>query len=100
MLNDHYEFTIGNRFLSALINADLSGLDDREERQFNAFIANLPVSGGTWDVDSTENNTNLTWCDVSGFIDNCSVARLYFYNAELPTIQPEQRSEDGEYLLY
>jgi len=37
--NDYFEYRIAGNFLPALINGDLSGLDDDEVNQFDQWIA-------------------------------------------------------------
>jgi hypothetical protein len=95
-LNDYYYFTVGSHFLSAIINADCSGLDDSDERALNDFIANLPPAavGGTWDVEDYE--THFNRCEVTDLHSDCVNVSLHFYNPEL--VVP--RSGDEENLLY
>ena len=45
-----YEYTIPTFYLGALINGDISGLSDEEERELNTFLESLP-GNGHWDYD-------------------------------------------------
>lgn len=97
-LNDYYYFTIGSHFLSAIINADYSGLDDAEERQLNDFLANLPPAavGGVWELDDDEFETHFDCCEVTDLHSDCVNVSLHFHNPELIV----QASGDEENLLY
>ena len=86
---DHYEFRIAEHYLSALINADTSGMDDAEERQFNEWVESAQsgicegFTVGHWcDVDGSGEDWGR--CDVTGlFAMRCTV-RLMIYRTGVP----------------
>ena len=81
-LNDFYEYTIGSHFLSAIINSDCSGLDDRDEWFLDEFLANLPPAavGGSWDVQDGE--AEFALCEVTNLYSDCVTVKLHFHNPE------------------
>ncbi len=82
---DHYDYRIGEHYLSALINGDESGMSDAESAKFDAWIetaqSNATESGftvGHWcDVE----NSGEDWgrCEVSGLFDMRVTVRLMVY---------------------
>ena len=97
-LNDFYNYTIGSHFLSAIINADCSGLTDEDERQLDDFLANLPPAavGGVWELQDDEYETDFARCEVTDLMSDCVNVNLHFHNPELVV----QASGDEENLLY
>ena len=83
MLNDYYEYTISETFASALINQDLSGLDDNEESQLDAFLDSAPqgLIAGTFVIEDGE--PSFERCDICDLRANCVTLRLYFHNETL-----------------
>lgn len=76
---DEYEYRIGTHFLSALINADLSGLTDEEEAELDAFERRAHEehgTGGSWIVPGDDSDTDFGTCDVS---DMASDTRTVVY---------------------
>lgn len=64
---DYYEFSIGEHFVSAIINGDYTGLNDEEEKQLNDFLADY--TDGHWGHE-----------DLIGFSDDyrtCEVCNQY-----------------------
>jgi hypothetical protein len=83
MLNDYYEYRISETFASALINQDISGLDDNEERQLDAFLDSTPqgLIAGTFVIEDGE--PSFERCDICELHANCVTLRLYFHNETL-----------------
>jgi hypothetical protein len=73
---DYYQYNISQHYASAIINGDESGLSPAEISDLNAFMAELPVSNGHFDVIGDESNFAL--CEVSNLHDDCLTFRLYF----------------------
>lgn len=82
-MRDRFEFTIGKRFLPALINRDDSGLEPDDLAALMAFErkawGNLPVNvgGSHWSVD-VDDCTNFARCEVSGLMDDVADVALEF----------------------
>lgn len=79
---DHFEYKIAKYYLSALINSDLSGLEDEEvdalttfeqNAHFNAEVAGFTV--GHW-ADDSDDDTNFARCDVTGLYADVATVRL------------------------
>jgi hypothetical protein len=83
MLNDYYEYAISETFSSALVNQDISGLDDNELRQLDAFIGSVPqgLMAGTFVIEDGE--PNFERCEICELHANCVTLRLYFHNETL-----------------
>lgn len=83
---DKYEFRICGHFLSALINADESGLEDGEARELSdwcdAIRADIPAgfSPGHWSSDSEESDD---WgrCAATGLFAMRAAVSFHFYRA-------------------
>ncbi len=73
---DYYQYEISAHFASAIINGDYSGLTDKEIKEIDLFMDNLPVKNGHFDL--VEGEDNFSECEVSGLFDDCIEARLYF----------------------
>lgn len=73
---DYYQYEISGHFASAIINGDESGLSPDEISDLNAFMADLPVNNGHFDV--MEDASNFAHCEISGLYDDCLTVRLYF----------------------
>lgn len=85
---DSYDYRIAEHYLSALINGDMSGMDDAEIEEFDtwhdAALQNARAAGftiGHWsDVDGSGEDWGR--CDVTGlFAMRCTV-RLMVYRRE------------------
>jgi hypothetical protein len=74
---DYYTYQIGGHYLSALMNGDYSGLDDQESQQVDAFLNNLPVNKGHFDVMDLD-NSSFSICEVCGLYSETYEVRLYF----------------------
>ena len=78
----HYEFNISGHYASAIINGDYSGLDDKEERELNAFLDSIPDDAkgrGHWDgFGEDEDYQGFSRCDVCGMMSDCYTARYMF----------------------
>jgi hypothetical protein len=83
MLNDYYEYTISETFSSALINQDISGLDDNEVHQLDGFLDSAPqgLIAGTFVIEDGE--PSFERCDICDLHANCVTLRLYFHNETL-----------------
>jgi hypothetical protein len=80
-----YNSRIGSHFLSALINADQSGLTDKEARDFSAWEADARAVArragytvGHWDAD-TDNAQEFARCDISHEMGNVCPVALHVY---------------------
>ena len=82
---DSYEFKVAGHFLSALINADESGMSDEESAEFNAWeesarqnARNSGFTIGHWSCDSEESDE---WgrCDVTGLFAMRQTVKLHVY---------------------
>ena len=80
---DRFEFTIGKRFLPALINLDGSGLEPADLAAIMAFErkawGELPANAGSnhWTVD-VDDCTRFARCEVSGLMDDVADVALEF----------------------
>ena len=85
MLNDYYEFTISETFLSAIFNGDESGLDDWESRVLGQFLECLPSEavGGVWEIADDEFEAHFERCEITHLHSNCVTICLHFHNATL-----------------
>jgi hypothetical protein len=85
MLNDYFEYSIADHFLSAIVNNDYSGLEDSEEKQLKAFLdyvySNTAIVNSAWDWE--ENDTDYTRCEVCNLYANCALVKLRFHNPDL-----------------
>ena len=73
---DYYQYEISGHYASAIINGDESGLSPAEISDLTAFMADLPVKNGHFDV--MEGESNFARCEVSGLHADCLNFRLYF----------------------
>ena len=73
---DYYQYSISEHLASAIINGDESGLSPEEISDLNAFMDELPVKNGHFDVMGDE--SNFARCEVSGLHADCLSFRLYF----------------------
>jgi hypothetical protein len=73
---DYYQYSISEHLASAIINGDESGLSPDEISDLNAFMDELPVKNGHFDV--MEGESNFAHCEVSGLYDDCLTFRMYF----------------------
>jgi len=74
---DRFEFTILNHFLSALINENISGLNDEEEKQFSAFESTARQGKtGHWVVDT--DCENFAKCEICGLLGEVSDVAFMF----------------------
>ena len=73
---DYYQYEISEHLASAIINGDESGLSPVEISDLTAFMADLPVKNGHFDVMGDE--SNFARCEISGLHDDCLTVRLYF----------------------
>lgn len=73
---DYYSFDVAGVFAPALINGDLSGLTDSEEKDFEAFLANAPAEIEHWGCDGEAEN--FTVCEVCGMHAMCIEVKGYF----------------------
>ena len=73
---DYYQYDISEHFASAIINGDESGLSPVEISDLTAFMADLPVKNGHFDVMDGE--SSFARCEISGLHADCLNFRLYF----------------------
>ena len=76
-IKDTYSFAIGSHFAPAIINDDYSGLEDREERLLNNFLAGVSeeLGFGIWEVAHAE--SEFARDEVTGLMADCV---LFFYH--------------------
>lgn len=75
MKTDYYDYRIAEHWLSALFNADYSGLEDSEIKQFDAFMEGLPDNRISWSIGDDE-EPHFTIDEISGLHANCYDAKL------------------------
>jgi hypothetical protein len=82
---DHYEYRIGEHYLSALINGDESGMSDTESEEFNAWRIEAEINAeqsgftvGHW-CDVEDSREDWGRCYVSGlFAMRCTVQLMVY----------------------
>jgi len=79
-LNDCYEYSICEHFLSAMVNGDRSGLDDDEDQALKEFYAALPTDSGVWEF---ADESSMASCDIIGGYAVCVKAKLHFHNTNI-----------------
>ena len=60
---DYIDFTVSSHFLSALINDDYSGLEDKEENQLTQWLESLDLPKGHWGY--AEDSENFKTCEIT-----------------------------------
>lgn len=86
-LNDYYEQTIAGHWLSAMINADYSGLSDDEADDLDAFMRTYNrLKDMTIDIIDEEPHFAID--AVSDLHADCYTVRFYFTN------HPQQQALD------
>ena len=91
---DYYNYKIAEHFISALINGDMSGLEDDEQTQFERWEeqarANAHGEGwtsGHW-TDVADSGEDWGRCDVSGlFAMRCTVRLMIYKQDAAPCAQ-------------
>lgn len=65
------EYTIGSHFLPALINGDITGLDDEDEELLAAFTFEaVGFRDGHWSVPE-DAEPEFAMCEITGFMSEC-----------------------------
>ena len=75
---DYYQYEISGHFASAIINGDESGLSPAEISDLTAFMADLPVNNGHFDIVDYDGETFFSRCEICGLYSECLTVRLYF----------------------
>jgi hypothetical protein len=78
-LNDYYEETIAGHYLSALINADYSGLSDDEAAELDAYMMTYCALPDLT-ISTADDEPSFTVDAVSGLHADCYTVRFYFTN--------------------
>lgn len=65
---DYCEYRIGAHFLSALINNDYTGLDDKEEDTLRFFIRQVQKQWGIGHWSVSDDGEEFAMCMVSGLM--------------------------------
>jgi hypothetical protein len=73
---DHYTYILADHWVSAIINADYSGLDDAEEKQLTEWLAENHKPQGHWGISDEEGF--FARDEISGLHANCITVRQYF----------------------
>jgi hypothetical protein len=73
---NHYEYTISEHFLSAVINNDYSGLDDSEHELLEQWLDDNSIRSGHWSVENEERD--FAKCEIINLMSNCVTIRQYF----------------------
>lgn len=75
---ERVDCAIAQHFVSALIDGDTTGLEDREEHQLDCFVAGLTEDfvGGHWSVMTEE--SNYQHCAVTGLFSECVTVAYYY----------------------
>ena len=68
-------FTIGQHYVSALINGDESGLTTQESRNLDLFLIELPKGHKVYSLESEA--VELSWCEVDEITSACVSVGLY-----------------------
>jgi hypothetical protein len=89
-LNDYYEETIAGHYLSALINADYTGLSDDEAAELDAYMIALSKLLDLT-VSCMDDEPSFAVDAVSGLHADCYTVRFYFTNHALT---PQQHALD------
>lgn len=71
---NYTEYSIGSSFVTALVNADLSGLESDDLKLLLDFEESNP---GHIIMNDPDQNPDFTECDISGLHDNCYEFRIY-----------------------
>lgn len=74
---NYYEFSIASDLLPALINGDVTGLDDDDEAEFDQWLASIPKVVGHWAYDEVD-DCGFSTCAVSGLLSDCTTVKLMF----------------------
>ena len=70
------EYIISSHYLSALINADPSGLEDKEAVEFDEWVSLMQDDRiGHWDCDS---DGDIAMCEVTGLLSECTTVRFIY----------------------
>ena len=81
ILNDYYEFNISEYYAPAMINYDLSGMDDEEVERIDNFMAKYNcLKDATWTIDENDESSFFARCEVSGLWSSCYKFKLIFTN--------------------
>ena len=89
-LNDYYQETIAGHWLSALINADYSGLSDTEAAELDAYMLTFSALPDLT-ISTADDEPSFTVDAVSGLHADCYTVRFYFTNHALT---PQQHALD------
>lgn len=83
---DHIDYHVGAHYLPALINADLSGLEDQEIADLGVFVAQAQYADvpagfvfGHWSSDPDDEGEDFRRCDVSGMHAGCVLLRAHYF---------------------
>lgn len=89
-LNDYYELTLAGHWLSALINADETGLTDDESADLDAFMRDY-YDLEDMTIDIVDDEPSFAVDAVSGLYADCYTVRFYFTNYAM---NPQQHALD------
>lgn len=88
---EEYTYTLPDWCLSALINADRSGLSDEDEADLNRFVARtqddmIEQWGGDISLvwDDIKDIGFHYWNDINWYGSTCHKVKLYVYDASIP----------------
>lgn len=80
---DHFESCVSSFFLSAIINDDLSGFTDEEEKEYYEFISaaveNAKEQGFTVGHWADNEPAGFCRCEITGLLTDCVVIKLMVY---------------------
>ena len=74
---DEYTYTIGDHFLSALINGDISGLEGHEIGDLERFLDSDIFLKGHWAIPNSDWEASFDRCDISGLMSNCVLVSFF-----------------------
>ena len=80
MLIEYDTFSIAEHWACAIENGDLSGLEDGEEAELEAFLSSLPAGPHYW---SWSEGSEFAKDAVSGLMANCLEARLWVSSSNI-----------------
>lgn len=80
---DHFEYCVSSFFLSAIMNDDMTGFTNEEEKDYNAFVheavENAKKQGFTVRHWVEDKSVGFCRCEVTGLHSDCVNIKLMVY---------------------
>jgi hypothetical protein len=80
MLIEYDRFSVASHWVSAIEYGDCSGLEDKEEKELDDFLASLPPGYKVWQWSE---DTQFSKDEVSGFMSDCLEAVLFVESSQV-----------------